>query len=194
MASNRQRRDSRIVPTPTVIARRGTRSALPKNRALSRTVSLVSDLSRVRLPSDEPGSLNAICPSRADPQNLQIDPPHVPNLLLVFLAILLEIGGQPVWDVCVFGFHVDVVKQALLHEVTVALRMVWAKPHIFVQVESHHLREIELRLAVQANQLAIGPLRRAAGRQTQYTAGFATHQLSDNLRRPTCNPGRVRVQ
>ena len=51
---------SRIVPTPMVMAKRGTSSMLEKNRALSSIVSCVSVLSRVREPSDEPGSLKAI--------------------------------------------------------------------------------------------------------------------------------------
>ena len=63
VASSRQRRDSRIVPTPIVRASRGTSSARAKKRALSVTVSPVRVLTRVRLPSDDPGSLNAMWPS-----------------------------------------------------------------------------------------------------------------------------------
>ena len=54
MPSSKHRRDSRIVPTPIVTARRGTLSCRQKTGALSRIVSLVSVFSRVRLPSDEP--------------------------------------------------------------------------------------------------------------------------------------------
>lgn len=52
------------VPTPTVRACFGTLARSPsKNLAFATTVSLAKVLILVRETRDEPGSLNAICPS-----------------------------------------------------------------------------------------------------------------------------------
>jgi hypothetical protein len=57
-------RASMTVWTPTVSAMRGTRErSLLKKRQLSRIVSYASVLIRVREDKDDPGSLNAMCPS-----------------------------------------------------------------------------------------------------------------------------------
>ena len=54
----------------------GTASTFPpKNRALSLRVWLVNVLIRVREASEEPGSLNAICPSVPIPRICRSTPP-----------------------------------------------------------------------------------------------------------------------
>src|SRR5436309_497678 len=58
VASTRQRLHSRIVPTPIVIARLGTRSAEPNNGAFCAIVVGVNAFSRVRERKAESGSLN----------------------------------------------------------------------------------------------------------------------------------------
>lgn len=58
------------VPTPTVKACLGTLLiSFPKNRAFASSVSCANVLTRVRDTRDDPGSLNAICPSGPIPIN-----------------------------------------------------------------------------------------------------------------------------
>ena len=63
---------------------------------------------------------------------------------------------------------VDVVEKVLEHPAVIALQPVGGQAVVFVQVERHHVRQIELAAAVQADQLAIDAHRRAAGRQPQH--------------------------
>ena len=61
---------SMTVPTPTVRADLGTLvTSPPKNLALASMVSTANDLILVRDTRDEPGSLNAMCPSGPIPAN-----------------------------------------------------------------------------------------------------------------------------
>ena len=62
-------RASRIVPTPIVIARRGTFSSPKKSLAASRRVTRSSVIRRVRLSRPEPGSLKPMCPVRPMPRS-----------------------------------------------------------------------------------------------------------------------------
>ncbi len=66
---------SRIVPMPCVRQCVGTSSMLSKNRALSARVAGVSAFRRVREASDEPGSLNPMCPVRPMPRICRSMPP-----------------------------------------------------------------------------------------------------------------------
>ena len=69
-------RASCTVPTPTVSAVLGTLvTSLSKKRLLAMIVSYVSVLTRVRLSSDEPGSLKAMCPSGPIPPRNSLIPP-----------------------------------------------------------------------------------------------------------------------
>ena len=69
-------RASITVATPTVNASLGTFSeSLSKKRELAMRVSCVSVLMRVREASDDPGSLNAICPSGPIPPRNRSMPP-----------------------------------------------------------------------------------------------------------------------
>ena len=68
-------RASMMVPMPMVIAYLGTSSSVLKKRALSRTVRSLSVLMRVREPSDDPGSLNAMCPLTPMPRICRSMPP-----------------------------------------------------------------------------------------------------------------------
>lgn len=58
------------VPTPTVRADLGTLvTSPPKNLALASMVSTANDLILVRDTREEPGSLNAMCPSGPMPES-----------------------------------------------------------------------------------------------------------------------------
>lgn len=78
---------SSTVCTPTVSAMRGTReTSFPKKRAFARIVSYASVLMRVRDDSDEPGSLNAMCPSSPMPPRKSSTPPNA----LIFASYALH--------------------------------------------------------------------------------------------------------
>ena len=65
-----------IVPSPCVRHRLGTWSTSPsKKRALSTLVWYVRDFTRVREARDDPGSLNAMCPSVPMPRICRSIPP-----------------------------------------------------------------------------------------------------------------------
>ncbi len=69
------RRADRIVPTPMVIARRGTYCSPKKSPAASRRVTRSSVISRVRLSRPLPGSLKPTCPVRPMPSSCRSSPP-----------------------------------------------------------------------------------------------------------------------
>ncbi len=74
-ASITTRRAARIVPTPIVIARRGTYWSPKKSLAASSRVTRSSVISRVRLSGPLPGSLNPTCPVRPMPSSCRSIPP-----------------------------------------------------------------------------------------------------------------------
>ena len=65
----------RMVPTPIVIANRGTFSSPKKSAAASCWVTLFSGIKRVRESREEPGSLKPMCPVRPMPRIWISTPP-----------------------------------------------------------------------------------------------------------------------
>ncbi len=113
-----------IVPTPMVTASLGTSSIELKKRALSRRVSSVRALSRVRLASDEPGSLKSDMAVAADAQQLQINSTGRLYGLLVLPSVLKVIIGQSAGHVAPRGTNVYVAEEIGMHKMMVRLRMV----------------------------------------------------------------------
>src|SRR5712664_2090123 len=104
----------------------------------------------------------------ADAQHLQVDAPRARDPPLVLRAVRLEVAGhRPVRDVDARGCDVHVIEERLPHEAVEAPRMRRSQTEVLVQVEGGHPREIEAFLAVEADQLAIHPERRAPRREPQ---------------------------
>ncbi len=123
-----------MVPTPIVTASLGTSSMEEKNRALSRRVSSVRAFKRVRLASDEPGSLNAMCPSLPIPaaagrfrRPLQW-PVHTRGHIRNSLW-----PGQR--DMAAFRDDIDLAEEVCMHKVVVRLRVLGRQSNIFIQVK-----------------------------------------------------------
>ena len=106
-------RASRIVPTPIVIASRGTFSSPKKSPAASRRVTGSSVTSRVRLSAPEPGSLKPMCPVRPMPEDLQVDAAGPLDRHLVALRGFGDVGARDVAgrDVDVLRLDVDAREQ-----------------------------------------------------------------------------------
>ncbi len=114
--------------------------------------------------------VEADVPAAADPQNLQVDAPRPPDLLLVAGTVFLHLrmADGAVRNVDVRGRDIDVVEKNLLHPEAITVRIVRRHRKIFVQVECDDAGEIQAGFLVQADELAIQSDRRRAGGQTQH--------------------------
>ena len=120
----------------------GTRSTSPpKNRALSLRVWLVNVLIRVREASEEPGSLNAICPSVPIPRICRSTPPASAMACSYASHALAQVRGQPVRPKHLSRIDIDLVDELGLDDVPVPLRMVCRQPDVLVKHERSRLRQ-----------------------------------------------------
>ena len=100
---------SMTVPTPTVRADLGTLvTSPPKNLALASMVSTANDLILVRDTREEPGSLNAMCPSGPIPARSIHKTVHhgLPFVIMLICAVsvlkLLHLSSFVLRDLCVY--------------------------------------------------------------------------------------------
>src|SRR5262245_44674332 len=96
---------------------------------------------------------------RADAQHLQIDTPRVSDLLLVAQALGLRIGSGAVQKMAIPGLDVHVTEQVLLHEASIAARVIRRDSKELIEIEGCHLRKIHT-VAVQGHQFTIEAYRR----------------------------------
>ena len=126
----------------------------------------------------------------AHPQKLQIRPAHGLNQSVVGGTLLLRIFGQAVGNMAVFRGNIHMVKQILPHEKGIALLMIRAKPHIFIQINGPDAGKVQRVPPVFIHQIPVQPHRAAAGGQSQNRVRF-----QDNLRRQNagCLPADIVV-
>src|SRR5262249_34203651 len=95
----------------------------------------------------------------ADAEHLQVDTAGAANLLLVAGTVILGLvdGDGAVRNVNVLRGDVDVVEERLLHPAPVTLRVVRLHGEVFVEVERHHAREVQVRLPMKADQFTVQP-------------------------------------
>ncbi len=72
------------------------------------------------------------------------------------------------------------VEKVLEHPAVIALQPVGGQAVVFVQVERHHVRQVEFSFAMHADQFAIDADRGAAGRQAQHGLFALGLSLMDN--------------
>ena len=142
-------RASRIVPTPIVIARRGTFSSPKKSLAASIRVTRSSVISRVRLSLAGARLVEADVARAADAQDLHVDAARLGDLLLVPAAVVVHLldRQRAVGHVPVARRDVDVVEQVLAHEADVALQLVRLHRVVLVEVERDDVGERQPFLA-----------------------------------------------
>jgi hypothetical protein len=75
---------------------------------------------------------------RANSQHLQINSSLLLDHPFVLFAVDLEIQRPAVRHVSVAHVDVDMIEEILLHEITVALRMLGPQADVLVEVESNH--------------------------------------------------------
>ena len=146
-----------MVPTPIVMAKRGTLPSPRKSAAASWRVIRSSAISRVRESRVEPGSLNPMWPVRPMPRICRSIPPACVDRRFVRLAMrehLVE-RHRAVGQVDVFRPQVDVVEELLPHEPEVALPVVAAEAVVFVEVEGDDPRKAQPLLAMEADQFPV---------------------------------------
>ena len=113
----------------------------------------------------------------AKAQQLQVDAAHAVDDLVVLCAGVCCIGVGAVGQVDGLRADVHMVKQVLVHEAPVALRMLLGQAAVLVQVDGGDFREVHIALVVPLHQLGIRAHRGAAGGQAQHTV-----RLHDDLR------------
>ena len=108
----------------------------------------------------------------ADAENLQVDPARFHDPLFIPVAERRIIAGRARRDVDVLRLDIHVLEKILLHEVAVTLWMIAGEANIFIEVERHHPREIELATLVHSHQLLVEPEWRRSRRHPQHGVGF----------------------
>ena len=96
-------------------------------------------------------------------QKPQINSSQPANLSLKGQTLLFGFPSHAVEDKRIPGTNIQMPEKVLLHKKAKALLMIPIETEILVEVDSAHLGEAEPSLAVQANQLVIGRLRRRTG-------------------------------
>ena len=113
---------------------------------------------------------------RADAQHLQIDPPHVGNLLLVTRTLRVRIRRAAVEEVRVPGRDVDTAEQVALHEAAVASGVRRWNPEELVEIERRDLGEVGVSVGVERCQLVVERHRRLARWKPQHETRLCVHR------------------
>ena len=87
--------------------------------------------------------VEADVPVGADPEHLQIDAPGIGDFTFVAHALGLRIRGRAVEKMPVLRLDVHVAEQVLLHEASIAARVIRRYAEELVEVERRDLREID---------------------------------------------------
>ena len=74
------------------------------------------------------------------------------------------------------------VKQVGVHKIAVALVVGAGQAAILVQVDGAHLGEVQLALAVHADEVAVNGHRRAARGKAQLGVGFVLDEAAEHIR------------
>jgi hypothetical protein len=148
---------------------RGTSSMLAKNRALSWRVCSVSVVTRVRDPSEDPGSLNPLSVG-AHAEQLHVDWPRLHDRRVVGVRGSEDVLGHPIGAVHPDGVDVDVVGELRPDDVRVGLWVTRRQAHVLVQQERLHRREAQTLVTVSADQLPVHRQRRRSRRQPKVVA------------------------
>ena len=111
-------------------------------------------------------------------EQLQVDATAACDNIIVCLARLVGICFQPVGHECACFIDVDMVKQVMVHKVTVALVVVRTEPLVFIQVDACNVREIKISVFIRLDQVLI----RTDGRRSCRKAKHAV-RLQYNLGR-----------
>src|SRR5699024_7451666 len=119
----------------------------------------------------------------ADAQQLQVNAAHRMDDLIVALAFFRRVQVGAVGQVDAVVVDVDVVKEMLVHEMPVALRIVPLQAPVFVQVHGGHFGEIQVALLVPVDQLVVDAEGGAAGGQAEYAGGLHGDLRRDDVGR-----------
>lgn len=110
---------------------------------------------------------------RADAQDLNVDAADFLDSPLIPIAERPIVAGGTGGNVDVLPGNVDVLKEVLVHEVMVALRVVGHQAHILVEVEGRHLREVQSFFLVHAGQFLVQTQGARAGGQADHGVRLA---------------------
>ena len=129
------------------------------------------------------GLVEADVAALADAEDLEVDAAGFADRPLVRGAVLLEPLARrpPVRDVHVLGADVHVGEQVLPHVAPIAVWAVGRHGIVLVEVECHHVREIDLARVMAADQLAVDAEGRAARGEPEDRAALGGRLLGDHL-------------
>src|SRR5699024_7806434 len=91
----------------------------------------------------------------SDPQKLKVHSSYALNDLIVFSACFLTVRLKSVGNKSPALVDIYMIKEILVHKVTVALIIVSGKAFVLVQVHTCHLREIKISLFVPFHEILI---------------------------------------
>src|SRR5690606_12399386 len=127
------------------------------------------------------GLVEADVAGAADAEDLEIEAAGVADAILVGLAAGEDFGAGhgAVGHVDVFGRHVDVVEELVVHEAPVTLGVGAGEAVVFVEVEGDDVLERQAFLAVQADELAVEAHGGGAGGEAEDGAATLVGALAD---------------
>src|SRR5690606_22710949 len=101
----------------------------------------------------------------ADPQDLEVDPADGPDRGLVFPAVLLDLLPRDIasWNVDVLRPDVHVFEEVLPHVPAEAVDAIRVHRIVLIQIERHHVAEVEAGLAVHPDEFPIDADGRGSG-------------------------------
>ena len=127
------------------------------------------------------GLVEADVTVNADAEQLQVDAAQALDACIILGTLCIHILGTAVGDEGVFGTDVDVVEEVGLHEVTVALRIVFGQSRVLIKVDGGYLGEIEITLVVPIGELTVDTEGRGAGCQTDNALRLHDDLCGDNV-------------
>ena len=153
---------------------------IPGGIAASHGVERDATSTRVRTRS---GFIESDMARLADTEYLQIDAAGFFYRYLVGLALHFDIVARNIAtrDVDVLRAHVDVVEEILPHEPMIAVDALRLHRIVLIEIERHHIGEIETFLAVHLDQLAVDPNRRASRCEPEHGVPAFSPALLDYL-------------
>ncbi|MNW50850.1 hypothetical protein D3C74_283140 [compost metagenome] len=81
---------------------------------------------------------------------------------------------------CIFRQNINMIKQFLIHKLSVAFRMMGRETDVFIQIIAARLLEADNALTIQFNQLLVHANGCASGRQTEDGSRFGLQQAGDD--------------
>ena len=119
-------------------------------------------------------------PIVADAEQLQIDAAERLNKALIAHSLLFKVICVAVRHMCVRLVDVHVVKEVVVHEIAVAVRVRTVQTAVFVKVYGAHFGKVQYAVLIALYKIFIGANRRRACCKAQHAVRLQKHLAADD--------------